>query len=87
MRFEHVKQVETLIRKWCELMGYQEECEIRIFPENANMMACVDGIDDKGYRHKVKIYIRDNGFSKLCDSIEMYDEEINHFMKQIENGK
>ena len=87
MRFEHVKQVETVIHKWCELMGYQEECEIRIFPKNEKIIACVDAIDDKGYMHKVKVYVGSNRFSKFCDSIEMDDEEINEFVKQIENGK
>lgn len=87
MKLEYVKQTENVIRKWCELMGYQEECEINIFLKDANIVACVEAIDDKGYMHKVKVYVGSNGFLKLCDSIEMDDEEINEFVKQIENGK
>ena len=87
MKLEYIKQTEKVIRKWCELMGYQEECVIHIFPKEANIMACIDAMDDKGYMHKVEVYVCSNGFLKFCDSIEMDDEEINEFVKQIENGK
>lgn len=87
MKLEYVKQTEKVIRKWCELMGYQEECVIHIYHKEANIMACIDAMDDKGYMHKVKVYICSNGFLKFCDSIEMDDEEINEFVKQIENEK
>lgn len=87
MKLEYVKQTENVIRKWCELMGYQEECEIRIFPKNDKIIARVEAIDDRGYMHRVEVRICSNGFSKFRDSIKMDDEEINYFMKQIENGK
>lgn len=87
MKLEYVKQRENVIRKWCELMGYQEECEIRIFPKNDKIIACIEAIDDRGYMHRVEVHICSNGFSKLRDSIEMDDEEINEFIKQVENGE
>lgn len=87
MKLEYVKQTENVIRKWCELMGYKEECEIRIFPKNNKIIARVEAIDDRGYMHRVEVHICSNGFSKFRDSIEIDDEEIKNFIKQIENGK